>query len=83
MLSRLSSCPLTGVSDCGGKFGGALDVLANGGGMVEGELALDDGVPACWPAILRMKLMGALGLASARENRPDVATAEGGKGASG
>ncbi len=37
-----------------------------------------------WPGwILRMKFMGALGLASAREKRPAVEVAEGGKGCCG
>lgn len=66
---------------CGGKVGGALEVFVNVGGCIgEGELALKD----CWPGvILRMKFIGAVGCASAREKRPDAATAEGGNGGGG
>jgi hypothetical protein len=45
--------------------------------MVETEMVLEEGV------ILRMKLIVALGCASAREKRPEADTAEGGKGAGG
>ena len=89
MLSLLSSAPspppITFSPDCGGRVGGALEVLMNEGGcMVEGELAFDEGVARCSPgATLRMKFMVALGFVSAREKRPEPVTAEGGNGVSG
>lgn len=71
MLSLLSSCP-----GCGGRVGGADDECWNVGWEADGVLAL---LPLPPPeGILRMKFIGALGLASARLKRPAVA--EGGKG---
>jgi hypothetical protein len=72
VLSRLSSPPWAA------SVGGAEEAWVNAG------WEKDDDAGGVWPGwILRMKFMGAFGLASARENRPAVEVAEGGKGCCG
>jgi hypothetical protein len=72
VLSRLSSPPWAA------SVGGAEEAWVNEG------WEKDDDAGGVWPGwILRMKFIGAFGLASARENRPAVEVAEGGKGCCG
>jgi hypothetical protein len=72
VLSRLPSPPWAA------SVGGAEDACVKEGWENEEEAG---GVSP--GGILRMKFMGAFGFASAREKRPAVAVAEGGKGCCG